>query len=367
MNKNQLEIIYPDLEKIGRVEIGNFPTSVERLTNLEKFLNTKTEIWIKRDDMSSNIYGGNKVRKLEYIFADAKKKNSKKVLSVGGIGSNHTLAVTLLGKELGFQSMHLLFEQPLTEHVRENLLTEFYFGAELHYTGGYVNTALTGLSLLLKEKFKEGNYPYFVPPGGSNPLGTVGFTNGAFELKKQIDNGELPEPEIIFATLGSCGTLAGLLLGISLSGINSALSGVRVVDRIVSNRSAVIKLSKKTNKLLKKYSTEIPDFVTPNKEKFFVLHDYFGGQYGKYTEKGINARKILADTEGITLDGTYTGKTFAGLIDYIKENTPKRVLFWHTYNNSVDNSKFLQEVNYEELPKNLHKFFNGKKELLGDF
>ncbi len=365
----ELEIfnVFPGLKRIPRIELGDFPTPVQRLTSLEKALGTSTEIWIKRDDLSGELYGGNKVRKLEFSFGDARAKGKKSVITTGGVGSNHALAVAIYGKHLGFKVILPLFDQPLTGHVRENLLLDYYFGAELIYGGSISVTAIKGIWKMVKWRFENGEFPYFIPPGASNEIGTVGYVNAMFELKKQIDNGELPRPELIFVTLGSTGTMAGLLLGSRLSGINIKIVGVRVVDRVISNGRAMRNLALKTWNYMKKNDNSLPEPKKRELRNFDVIHRFFGGEYGRYIPEGVELIKILKETEGIILDGTYTSKTFAGLVNFVRENRVKRVLFWHTYNNRRRFDNVIEKIDWRLLPRELHKFFNGKIKIRFDF
>lgn len=117
--------------EIPWLKLGDFPTRVHRLKRLGKELGCRN-LWIKRDDESGKLYGGNKVRKLEFLLADAEKKNAKVILTCGRIGSNHCLASTIYGSKLGFKSVLVLYHQPVTELVMSNLLLDHYFGAELH-------------------------------------------------------------------------------------------------------------------------------------------------------------------------------------------------------------------------------------------
>ena len=347
--------------------LGDFPTPVQRLKNLERELRTDTAIWIKRDDLSDELYGGNKVSKPEFTFGDAMSRGKRSVVTTGGIGSNHALATAIYGSHLGFKVLLPLFDQSLTAHVRENLLLDYFFSAELVYGGGYVNTALKGFKKMWEWRRRDGYFPYFIPPGASNEIGTVGFVNAMFELKEQIDRDELPRPDLIFVTLGSCGTMAGLLLGSYLSGLNIKIIGVRVVDRIVSNGWVMRKKALKTWKYLRTFDPNIPLPDESNLINFEIIHDFFGGEYGRYIPEGMKLREILLRTEGIMLDGTYTSKTFAGLVDYISKNRVENVLFWHTYNNRRKFDDILQKVDWHDLPEEFHKFFDGTVPLTFDF
>ncbi len=349
MNGLPLFEAFPSLQQLPRVPLGNFPTPVQKLQNLRH-----PNLWIKRDDMSSPLYGGNKVRKLECTLAEAIAQNKKKVVTMGGIGTNHGLATAVFCKHLGLRCKLLLFWQPVTEYVKKNLLLFVHFGAELAY---YTSMLKTGMMFYTVERFDKD--AYFLYAGGSSPLGTVAFVNAAYELAQQIDQGLLPEPEYIVCALGSAGTMAGLSLGVILAGLKSKVIGVRVTDRSlgpipIANETSVRSLMIRTYKLMQKY-TSLPaiDFSSP-----IILHDYCGKGYGYPTGACIDAIEKMKLSEHIQLEPTYTGKTFAAVCDMIqkKEYADKTILYWHTYN-SVDLTKEVASVDYHRLPKNLQWVF----------
>ena len=334
-------------------------TPVQQLQSIAEALNCTSELWIKRDDQSTEIYGGNKPRKLEFLLADVLKQQKSHVITMGGLGSNHCLATSIFAKQLGLKSILILFNQPLTPDVQKKLLMFQSLGADLFGPYGTISSLF---QYLILKRGKE--QTYFLPAGGSSPLGVVGFVNAAFELKAQIENGELPKPDHVFVTCGTLGTMAGLLLGFKLAQLNINVVGVRVVQKIVSIyngtfsfANAIRNLAKKTLNLLRSNDKSIPQLKF--KEKPMVLHDYYGGAYGKVTPEGVKAVELMKTYENIPLDTTYTGKTFAGLLDFIKQKelSNKVVLFWNTYN-SRDISGFLSpELTYQDLPVAFHKFF----------
>jgi len=337
--------VFPALQKLPRVAIGNFPTPVQKLTSLGH-----DNLWIKRDDMSSALYGGNKVRKLEFTLAEAIVTGKKKVVTMGGIGTNHGLATAIFCKHLGLGCRLLLFWQPVTEYVKRNLLLFVRYGAELRY---YKTMLKTGFMFYTKERLAHD--AYFLYAGGSSPLGTVGFVNAAFELKGQIEKGQLPEPDYIVCALGSAGTMAGLWLGAKLAGLKSTVVGVRVTDRSlgpvpIANEKSVLSLINKTYSLMNSI-TPMPhiQFTTP-----VILHDYCGQGYGYPTSACLDAIETMKHNEHIQLEPTYTGKTFAAVCDMIqkKEYADKTILYWHTYN-SVDLSDEVKKVDISQLPKDL--------------
>ena len=342
---------YPELEeKTARISLGLFPTPIQRLERLG-FSN----LWIKRDDLSSAVYGGNKIRKLEFILGEAKRRKTAHIITFGGIGTNHGLATAIFCEKLGINCTLLLFRQPVTAGVKQNLLLLNKFKAQTIYKKTLWQTVV---SYYLLERIKHPG-AYFVYAGGSNPEGTIGYVNAAFELKKQIDRGEMPEPKVIICPLGSGGTLAGLSLGLQLAGLQTRLTGVRVSESHLGpfqacTKNTVGKLMKQTYSLLKKRCRRLPDitFRIPA-----ILDNYFGGGYGVPTEAANNISRLVKDKESIALDTTYTSKTFAAVYDYCQNHGKDAgpVLYWHTCN-SVDLTVQANSVNYRLLPKSLQGF-----------
>ena len=347
-NSDTLDLFreYPELvDKTPRISLGTFPTPVQQLHRLGR-----ENLWIKRDDMSCAVYGGNKIRKLELILAEAKKRNADHIITFGGIGSNHGLAAAIFCDKLGVRCTLLLFRQPLTNGVEQNLLLMNKFKAETIYKKSLWHTVV---SYYILERLKH-PAAYFVYAGGSNPEGTTGYVNAAFELKAQIKRGEMPEPEIIFCPLGSGGTLAGLALGLRLAGLRTELKGVRVTESHLGpfqacTQQTVAKLMNRTYVFLKQRCGRLPIIDTRAPE---ILHGYLGDGYGMSSTAADNVTQLLKQSEGITLDATYTSKTFAAVIDYCqqREKTAGPVLYWHTYN-SVDLSDQARRLDYRKLPK----------------
>jgi 1-aminocyclopropane-1-carboxylate deaminase/D-cysteine desulfhydrase-like pyridoxal-dependent ACC family enzyme len=370
-NENSFPLImerYPGLKnKIPWMKMGSFPTPVQKLTGLEKELGFQG-VYIKRDDLtdinSGNAgYGGNKIRKFEFMLADAIAKNRTKLITAGGIGTNHGLAQSVFCDRLtksgkyNLKSVVFCFDQPLTDHCRYNLKLDQYYGTELHYTGGIVKTIFSMLFYYIRHKGS-----YVVMPGASTPLGTVGFTNAIFELKQQIDAGKIPEPDYIFVACGSTGTAAGITLGCELAGLKTKIFAVAVSMLLVTNKKAVVSLALKCAKLLKKADPSIPDITKQQlNERLTVLEDFFGGLYGLPTEEGKEAIELIEKTDKIKLDLTYTGKTFSALLAFIRERkselSGKTILFWNTLN-SIDHQKEADSVDWHSLPPRFHRFFD---------
>jgi 1-aminocyclopropane-1-carboxylate deaminase/D-cysteine desulfhydrase-like pyridoxal-dependent ACC family enzyme len=348
MNKPAIFEFYPELEtKLPWIQLGDFPTPVHVLENTGD-----GRLWIKRDDKSSTEYGGNKVRKLEFVLADAIKKGCDHIITMGGIGTNHGLATAVFAKKLGLKCTLLLFKQPVNEYVKRNMLLFHKYDAEIIYAKSITRA---GIELFVLRRLRSGN-AYHLFAGGSSPIGTLGFANAAFELKKQIGQGLLPEPDIIVCPLGSNGTMAGLSLGVQLAGIRSRVIGVQVTESHIGpfqvcTKGTVTKLMKKTLRLLNKN-------LSIDESRYDVVGSYFGEGYGYPTPEGMLAISLMKERENIVLEPTYTGKTFAAVIDMLisKEYAGKSILYWHTYN-SVDLRAQAASVDYHLLPQPFPGFF----------
>jgi len=362
--------VYPNLE--GKVPwtliLTGIPSNVDRLTELENYLKLNDgEIYIKRDDKDHKIYGGNKLRKFEFIFGEALKKKKKGIITLGGIGTNHGAACAIIAKELDLKCELFLSLQPVTWHVQRSLLLYHYFGAKLHFTKMFeLGVIKSFLFRLFHPKYylmSIGGSPLF---GIGTPLGTIGFINAIFELKNQIDEGILPEPDIIFVAAGSTGTSAGLTAGCKLLGLKTKVYPVNISYDIVVNPKKLIRIANKSIKYLRKRDKSIPD-VQVNKGDFDMIKGYLGSSYGVKTVKGQKAVDLVYELEGkkigFKLETTYTGKAMAAMLDYFEkeENKSKKVLFWNTYN-SNDLDKYLRETkfDYKKLPKKFHKYFTQK-------
>lgn len=348
---------YPNLEgALPHLELGTFPTPIERLERFGKDLGAGG-LHMKRDDLSGEVYGGNKVRKLEFLLAEARRRGAKEVMTFGCVGSNHATATAVYAQRLGMRSISILLPQPNAHSVRRNLLLSFRSGAELHFCPNAA-AAVAGASYqLLRHKLRTGQFPYIIPAGGSSPLGVVGFVDAALELKRQIDAGQAPAPDLIYAAAGTCGTVAGLMLGLKAAGLESRVVCVRVTPEPFASTARILKMLRRTNTLLRKRDPSFPlcEFA---REDIILRHDFFGGQYGLYTDEAMEAVRRLQESEGIKLEGTYTGKALAALTaDLEKEDVRgKVVLFWNTYN-SRDFSEAIAGLDYHELPQGLHRWF----------
>lgn len=304
------------------VAIGAWPTPVQRLRRLGDRLGA--EVWVKRDDLSGDPLGGNKVRKLEFLLAEAIASGKRSLVTMGGVGSHHVLATAVYGRKLGFRTHVAVFPQPDSPDVRRTAALVRRAGADIHPCHGRAFVPPTVAAILMRAE-----RPYLIGPGGSSPAGALGYVAAALELRDQIDAGDLPAPDAVFVALGSGGTLAGLALGCGLAGLRTRIFGVRVVEWPLIGSAAVRLLVLRTAMLVRGLGGKVPRFLT-GAGAFSVVHDQAGQGYGQPTRLAEEAVRIARETEGLVLETTYTAKAMAALIAHCRHERG-RVLFWNTF------------------------------------
>jgi len=351
---------FPGLEnKIPWLKLGDFPTAISRLNHLGREIKVPG-LYCKRDDLSHPDYGGNKIRKLEFLLADARRLSRKSVLTLGAWGSNHVLATTVMARRLGLKPLAVLIPQPAQEYARKNLLTNCALGCELHFAPS--TTALPfKVARVYWSHWRKGERPYFIWAGGSSALGALGYVDAALEICGQVEQGVMPAPDLIFCPAGSSGTFAGLALGMKLAGLKTKVLGVRVFDKIMVNSFIARRLAQASLNLMRKYDSSIPGLKLSSSD-FPMLHDYAGSRYASFTRAGMDAVCLARDLEGLELEGTYTGKTLSAIIDtaHKGELKDKVVLFLDSYN-SRPMDKLVQTCpDWKELPGEFHHCFAEK-------
>lgn len=348
---------YPLLkDRIPHVSLGQFPTPIKHLSRLGEEIGSDY-LYLKHDGLSGPIYGGNKIRKLEFLLGDALSKGAKEVLTFGFAGSNHALATAVYAQKLGLKCISILLSQPNAQYVRRNLLLSHVCGAEIHHYKNKTAAYMPTLIMLFGRILRYGKMPYVIPPGGSSPIGVMGYVNAGFELKEQVKRGLMPEPDQIFVPLGTMGTAVGLMLGLRAAGFKTRIVSVRVVNEKIGDKEKFIKLFRKTLALILSINPSFPR-VEITDDEVDIRHDFFGEQYARFTEQGIAALDLVAKTEGIRLDGTYTGKAMAALIDQVRSHGSRKevTLFWNTHN-ARDYSDAIKGAEYHQLPRYFHRYF----------
>ena len=346
---------YPQLAaSLPRLALSQGPSPVAELTRI----GGKT-VWIKNDGLFGTVYGGNKPRKLEFILPDVRRRGAATILTFGGLGTHHGLATALYGRQQGLRTVLLLVDQPVNDAVRRQLCWLHQAGAILHYTATARRTRLLAPFVLLRyADWRRRKLPYLLPPGGSTSVGTLGYVNAALELAEQVTAKELPEPETIVVALGSGGTAAGLLLGLRLAGLTSRLLAVRVSDVLPLTPETVARLANRTAELMRRRGATLPSAeIEP--AAITVLSDWLGEGYGYPTPEGERAQALLAESEGLALDLTYTAKTVAALLTLMQDGRLGEgpTLYWHTYNALPQPLPQPEPDDYRRLPPAFHRFF----------
>jgi 1-aminocyclopropane-1-carboxylate deaminase/D-cysteine desulfhydrase-like pyridoxal-dependent ACC family enzyme len=342
-------------DRLPRLALGEFPTPAKKLSGLCCKID-RDNLYIKRDDISGRIYGGNKVRKLEFLLADAQKQGAAGIITSGGAGSNHALATAFYAKQAGMHAVLMLFRQPNSHAVRENLLMNYYHnGAELFHHDTYQEHLQAFEEVVILINMADTKTPYIIPLGGSSPIGVIGYVNAGFELAEQIAAGEIPLPSRIYLAFGTMGTTAGLLLGLKAAGIKVCIHAVRVVDSSIADVDKCYTLFCQTNDLIRKLDTSFP-LCSIEEEDLTIHHEYFGEKYGLYTREAIEAATLLRESDEIILDGTYTGKACAAFIANARTGSDEPILFWNTKNSRPIAPEALA-VDYRRLPISFHQYF----------
>lgn len=336
---NALAERWPRLQQLPRAAIASLPTPVHSLPAIEKRLDAG--VWIKRDDLSAPRYGGNKVRKLEYLLAEAERRGADTLLTNGAVGSHHVFATTLYGRERGMAVHATLTPQPYERHVEEMLRADLAAGAKLYPVPSLLKAAqkLAELSLWARLERRK---PFLIPPGGSSVLGTLGYVNAGVELAAQIDAGHCPDPAAVYVACGTCATAAGLALGLTAAGVRTEVVAVRVTDTLFANRIQLTRLVKGAEAMLRAIEPSFPAISRTALASITLSDQEYGRGYGLSTPVSEAAAHV-AESEGIKLDATYTSKAFARLL--LEADTTRRgknLLFWHTLS-SAPLTPFLAE------------------------
>lgn len=316
--------------------LGALPTPVERAAELGQAIGVP-ELYLKRDDRLGQPYGGSKVRKLEFLLARAEQQGCAEVVTFGGLGSNHALATALYAPRRGLRAVLHLVPEPWSEHVRYRLLAELGLGAELRY----------GQSL--KRARARAAPSCRIEPGGTEPVGDLGFVNAAFELAEQVAAGQLPAPDRIYLAAGTLGSAAGLAIGLQAAGLSTKVMAVSVAP--AANLGRLRSELSRTARWLHERDESFPAAV-PSRATVELVSGQLGQGYARPTSRARQARD-LASSHGVELDLTYTAKAFAALRAHRAELAGQVVLFWLSY----DPRRLpLRPVAVEQVPKPLRPF-----------
>lgn len=312
---------------IPRIELTRLPTACNPMTNLASLVGGP-DLYIKRDDVMELAHGGNKTRKLEYALAEALNRRASAVVTQGGLQSNHVRQTCSGAAKVGLEA-HVILSNPVPEMEAElkgsgNFLMDQLMGANIYLAEGDRGPVV---EQVLADLTAAGKNPYNIPAGASNGIGSLGYMRAARELIDQWDDMGIA-PSHIFTATGSCGTQAGLLMGLRYFGnettrvVGIAIAGpatgvrrrVRAVLDMICDETGVAK-----------------DFI--HDDDIIVNDEYIGEGYGRPTDAGIDAIRTVAENEGVILDPVYTGKCMSGMLDLLQENRlegARDVVFLHT-------------------------------------
>ncbi len=302
---------------IPRIRLAHLPTPIEPLPRLSAALRGP-KLWVKRDDLTSLGMGGNKIRKLEYLLAEAQANGAKTIITIGAAQSNHCRQTAAVAARYGLRCI-LVLSSDAEQTPSGNYLLDRLFGAQIIWATRRERQSV--FDTAFQQAWTDGLRPYAIPVGGSNATGTVGYVTAFEEFLAQD-----VEADWIVVASSSAGTQAGLVLGAKLSGWNGKVLGISIDHNQPDLQNNVARLAGET-------ADKIGRSLHVSPAEVQVNSDYLGGGYGVLGQAEIEAISLFARTEGLLVDPVYTGRAAAGLIDLIRKGffqPEERVLFWHT-------------------------------------
>jgi D-cysteine desulfhydrase len=301
-----------------KIRLAHLPTPIEQYARL------RPGLWVKRDDLTGCELSGNKVRKLEYLAADALEQGADTLVTAGDVQSNHARATAVVAARLGLRSLLVLEgSADAAEWSLGNAFLDRFMGAEIDWQS-QEGTLPARLAAGAERTRQEGHRPYVIPVGGSNELGLWGYIDAAREAKEQCDALGLQIDRVVCVT-GSCGTHVGLLLGMKLAGWSARLTGIGISS---TAEKKTIWARALLNQTLGRYRFDVP--IEPDE---LEIYDYTGAGYAKSRPEELACIAEAARRAGLILDPVYTGKAYYGLMDLAKRGVVRdgeTVLFFHT-------------------------------------
>lgn len=312
------------LAPIPRLGWVDAPSPAERLDALEAELGLRGQLWVKRDDQLHALHGGTKVRKLDYLLAAEPWASAERWVTVGAIGSGHVAATVAAGRMLGRQVDAHLFDEADSRGVLDNLAWSATGCHHLTFSRSLPRVLLRHPGLLIGKRVDGATA---IPPGGTNPEGTVGTVRAGLELADQVRQGLLPEPSRIVVALGSGGTAVGLAVGLALGGLHTVVHGVDVVGRPAVTRTRLRILMRGVLRHLERSGVSLPSGFAPALP--VIRRGFLGRGYGVPSPEGTVAADLLR-AEGVPAEDVYTGKAFASVVEDAARGMEGDVLFWMT-------------------------------------
>ena len=312
------------LGRLPRVPLAHLPTPLERLPRLSAALGD-VELWTKRDDLTGLAFGGNKVRQLEFTLGEARAQGAEVIVQGAGAQSNHCRQTAAAAARLGLECRLVLCRGDHAAEIQGNLLLDVILGAQIHWTEAELGPALEAEKERLAEQLRaEGRRPYVIGGQRGQTLGAAGYALQVCELVEQCEAAGLDPDYVYVCSAGA--THAGLLLGTRALGRRWTLQALAPIRWGHDMPQALAATAARLAEELGLDGTVAPEEVRHSE-------DYVGPAYGVLTREAKAAIELVARTEGLLLDPSYTGKAMAGLIDHVRRGIVRpgsRVVFIHT-------------------------------------
>jgi D-cysteine desulfhydrase len=344
---------YPALAgKLRKLALANLPTPLG-VGSVPPALGTR-DISIKYDNLTSSYYGGNKLRKLEYLLQHAIDKRAKRVATFGSVASNHALATALYAERLELGCTCLLSHQVASPAVVKVLRLLMHSGAEIVCYGGDYRARVETM-----REHVRGRRSWVVPLGGSSWLGAVGYVGAGLELAAQVQAGEIVSPTRIYLATGTMGSAGGLALGLALAGVESEVQAVRVSPAGIMNRKRLDRLMAKTAVMLNRLEPRIPADLH-RRARIEVRHEYYGDGYARSNPATDAAIAVAGDALGLELESTYTGKAMATLLHDAGQARHRgaSLMFWNTYNSNPLPEVPSSAIDMGRMPDEFLRYFD---------
>lgn len=341
---------FPHTASLPRVELCDLPTPVSNIGDILP-LDSEDEpvypihaLFVKRDDLTSRAYGGNKVRKLEFLLGDAIAKGAKSVITFGAYGSNHALATAVHARAVGLEPHAVLSPQEPGPYAPRTLLAHARLGTGLHPVDGW-DGRREAVRVKRELEERDGVEPYVIPMGGTCAVGALGYVNAALEMVAQVKTldlgfvkvalGDFVEPDVVYVAAGTLGTAVGLAVGFAAAGRATRVEAIRVTPVEICNEAFAEKLAEETVALLRSADPSFPELRFSDL-RFSLRHEYFEPGYGVPTPETLEAVRLAAQAD-IKLETTYTGKAFSAMLADSRSgrlDAGDHVLFWGTYSSA---------------------------------
>lgn len=331
---------WPELrERVPWAPLGELPTPIEPLDALAAALGRPgAPLFVKRDDLSSPVYGGNKVRTLEALFGRAKAEGATRIYSTGAFGSNHALATVLHAPRAGLEPGVILFPQPPSPSALENLRAILAARPVVRALPHWSFLPL-GMAMTARAERRAGRRAAIMVPGGATPEGALGYVSAGLELARQVDEGALPAPRQVVVGVGSTCTSAGLLVGLRAASVLGLgwrepplLVAVRVTPWPVTSALRIVSLARRVAALLAELKGDARLCFERRAlaSRLEVDGSQLGRGYGYETPAGLEAIALLRESAGLEVDTTYGAKSAAAAIARARAGLEGPLVYWAT-------------------------------------